>query len=164
MGSRPGSSGGTCARTRGSSSSAELLGMAELAELGDVAAEEERDRPVDDYSELSLDERELVQVVRPRHPPAEEAVQVEAEHLRDALVPAEGRDLAEHAVAVRLRGPGQVLREPARLTEGVLAGRWIGPVAARVRDERAVAERPRVLVPAHAKQLVHLDPALVVQR
>src|SRR4051812_47756520 len=138
--------------------------MAELAELGDVAAEEERDRPVDDYSELSLDERELVQVVRARHPPAEEAVEVQAEHLRDALVPAEGRDLAEHAVAVRLGRPGQVLREPPRLAEGVLAGGWVWPVAARVRDERAIAERPHVLVPAHTEQLIYFHPALLVQR
>src|SRR4051812_48360064 len=116
--------------------------MAELAELGDVAAEEERDRPVDDYSELSLDERELVQVVRARHPPAEEAVEVQAEHLRDALVPAEGRDLAEHAVAVRLGRPGQVPREAPGLAKRVLAGRRGGAGAARVPHERAGAHPP----------------------
>jgi hypothetical protein len=136
----------------------------ELAELCDVAAEEERHRPVDDDADLPLHKWELVQVVRARDPPAEEAVQVQAEHLRDALVSAEGCDLAEHAVAVRLGRPGQVLREPACLAEGVLAGRRVGPVAARVGDERTVAERPHVLVPANPKQLVHLDAALLVQR
>src|SRR5437762_5886170 len=68
--------------------SAELLRMTEPAELRDVAAEEERHGPVDDDPRLSLGKGELVQVVRARHPPAEEAVQAQAEHLRDALVAA----------------------------------------------------------------------------
>ena len=77
--------------------------VAEHAELGDVAAEEERRRPVDDDAELPRQERQLVQVVRPRHEPAGEAAQPHPEHVGDALVAAERRDLAEHPVAVRLR-------------------------------------------------------------
>ena len=109
-------------------------------------------------------ERELVQVVGARHPPAEEAVEAQAEHLGDPLVPAERRDLAEHLVAVRLWRAGQVLRQAPGLAERVLARGRVGPVALRVGDERAVAERPDMLVPAHAKHLVDLDAALLVER
>src|ERR1700756_1156388 len=98
---------------------AELVGMAELAELRDVTAEEEGHRPVDDDPELPLRQRELVQVVGACHPPAEEAVQVEAQHLRDPLVPAQCGDLAEHAIAIRLGRSGEIAREPASLAEGV---------------------------------------------
>jgi len=137
---------------------------AELSELGDVAAEEERHRPVDDDPELPLRERELVQVVRPRHPPAGEAAQAQAEHLRDPLVPAERRHLAQHSVAVRLRRPDEVPREAPSLAECVLGRRRVGTVAARVRDARAVTERPHVLLPVYAEQLADLDAALLVER
>src|SRR5205823_799420 len=99
-----------------------------------------------------------------RHPPADEAAQAQAENLGDAFVPAERGDLAEHPVAVRLGWPREVLGEPPGLAEGVLAGRRIGPVAARVRDIGTVAERPDVLVATHAQKLVDLDMALLVER
>ena len=90
-------------------------------------------------------ERQLVQVVRPGHEPAEEAAQREAEHVGDPLVAAERRDLAEHAVAVRLGVAGQVLREPSGLAERVLGGRRVGPARCRpFGTPRAVAERPDV--------------------
>ena len=108
-------------------------------------------------------ERELVQVVRPGHPPAEETAEAKAEHLGDPLVTAERRDLAEHSIAVRLGRPGQVLREAAGLAKRVLAGRRVGRVAAGVRDTCAVAERPYVLVPPYAEQVVDLDAALLVE-
>ena len=102
-------------------------------------------RPVGDDAELPREQRQLVQVVRPRHPPAEEPAQGQAHHLGDALVPAERGHLAHHPVAVRLRVAPEVLREPPRLAERVLARRRVGQLAARVRDARAVAERPHVL-------------------
>src|SRR5256885_11515044 len=82
---------------------AEPMAMPEHAELGDVALEEKRDGPVGDHPELPRNERELVEVVRPRDEPTEEAAELEAQHLGDALAPAQGRDLAEHPVAVGLR-------------------------------------------------------------
>ena len=138
--------------------------MAEAPELHDVAAEEQRGRPVGDDAELPREQRQLVQVVRPRHPPAEEAAQGQAHHLGDALVPAERGHLAHHPVAVRLGIALEVLREPPRLAERVLARRRVRQLAARVRDARAVAERPHVLVAAHAQQLVHLDAPALVER
>src|SRR5437764_4468314 len=104
------------ARRRSSASDiAERLRVPEHPELGDVAAEEERGRPIRDDAELPREERELVQVVRAGHEPAGEAAEAQAEHVGDPLVAAERRDLAEHAVAVR---PGlaaaEVLREAAR--------------------------------------------------
>ena len=54
---------------------------------------------------LRLEQRQLVEVVRPGHEPAEEAAQADAEHVGDALVAAERRHLAEHPVAVRLTSP-----------------------------------------------------------
>ena len=90
---------------RSSSAIAEPPRVTEHAQLGDVAAEEERDRPVGDDAELSGEKRQLVEVVRPRHDPAEEAAQRDAEDERDPFVAAERRDLPERAVAVGPRGP-----------------------------------------------------------
>src|SRR3989304_7117112 len=88
--------------------------MAEDGELDYVAPEEERHRPVEDDAELPRYERELVQVVRPRDPPPGEPAQAHSGDLGDALVVPERRDLAEHAVAVRLGRSRQILGEPAR--------------------------------------------------
>src|SRR5919205_2335372 len=85
-----------------SSDVAKALGMAEHPELGDVAAEEERGRPVGDDAQLPREERELVQVVRPCHEPAREADQAQPEHVGYPLVAAERCHLPEHSVAVRL--------------------------------------------------------------
>src|SRR5688500_14251305 len=87
---------------------AEAARMPEPAELGDVAAEEERDRPVDDDAYLPGQDGELQEVVRAREEPAGEAAQRDAQHVCDALVAAERRNLAEHAVAVRLHVAGEV--------------------------------------------------------
>jgi hypothetical protein len=46
--------------------------VAERAELDDVAAEEEGDRPVGDDTDLPREEWELVEVIRPGAEPAEE--------------------------------------------------------------------------------------------
>src|SRR6185312_13741177 len=104
-----------------------------------------------------LRERQLVEVVRASDEPAEEAAEAQADDIGDPLVAAERRDLAEHPVAVRLRVAAQVLREPARLAERVLARRWVGRRAARVRHARAVAERPDTGDAAHPQELVDLD-------
>src|SRR3954451_1874701 len=145
----------------------------EHRELGDVAAEEEPDRPVGDHAELSRHERELVEVVRPRDEPADEAAEAEAEDVGDPLVPAERRDLAEHSVAIGLRLSAEVLREAAGLAERVLARRWI-ELAGRgfVRHPGTVAERPHVLTlldterraDLHASLLVHREPELAYDR
>ena len=75
-----------------------------MPELGDVAAEEERDGPVgDDTRASAMSSGQLVEVVRPRDEPAEEAAEAEAEDVGDPLVAAERRHLAEHPVAVGLR-------------------------------------------------------------
>src|SRR5215471_16439639 len=128
-----------------SSAIAQALGMPELPELRDVAREEQPDRPVDQDAELPRYERQLVQVVCPRDPPAEEAAEREAEDVGDALVPPERRHLAEHAVAVRLRLAGQVFRESPRLAERVLTGGRVERArCCLVRDAGAVAERPHI--------------------
>ena len=106
-----------------------------------------------DHAQLPREERQLVEVVRPRDEPAEEAGEAEAEHVGDALVAAERGHLAEHAVAVRLRLAGEVLGEAAGLAERVLRGRRVD-LAGRgeVRDGGAVAERPDVLVALDAQR------------
>src|SRR3954453_10542645 len=139
----------------------QTMRMSENRELDDVAFEEQGDRPVDDHAELPGDERELVEVVRPRHEPPGETAEPYAEDVGDALVPAEGRDLPEHPVAVRLGVPGEGLRETPRLARRVLARRRVGTVGLRVRNAGAVAERPHVLVAANAQELVDLDAAPV---
>src|SRR5437763_10690631 len=106
--------------SQSASTSLKSLRVSERAELGDVAAEEERRRPVGHDAQLPGQQRQLVEVVRPRDEPAGEAAQVEAEHVRDPLVAAERGDLAEHAVAIRLQLAAEVLREPAGLAESVL--------------------------------------------
>src|ERR1700742_2950405 len=97
---------------RASSSRIEAIRMAEHRELGDVAAEEERGRPVGHDAQLPGEERQLVEVVRPRDEPADEPGEAQADHVGDALVAAERRDLSEHAVAVRLPLADEVLGEP----------------------------------------------------
>src|SRR3954451_5717343 len=70
----------------------ETLRVSEAAELREVAAEEERYRPVDDHARPALRQRELVQVVCPRHEPAREAAESDAEDIGNALVASERRD------------------------------------------------------------------------
>src|SRR2546423_10493656 len=114
--------------------------MAEHSELGDVAAEEERDRPVDHDAELSREERELVEVVAAGDEPAREAGEPQAEHVGDALVAAECRHLPEHPIAVGLWLACEVLGQAASLAQGVLRRRRIRLGAGTVRYARAVAE------------------------
>src|SRR6266550_4171357 len=73
------------AKARSNSLIAEPLRMTQHAELGDVAAEEERHRPVRDHAQLSREQRQLVEVVRPCDPPAREAAELEAHDVGDAL-------------------------------------------------------------------------------
>src|SRR5437588_7010124 len=96
-----------------SSDITESLRVAEHPELGDVAAEEERGRPVGDHAQLPREERELVQVVRAGDEPAGEAAQADPQDVRDPLVAAERRHLAEHPVVVRTRLAADVLRQAA---------------------------------------------------
>src|SRR2546430_8588872 len=100
---------------RSSSLIAEPARMPEHSELRDVASEQERDGPVDDDSELSREEGELVEVVRPGDEPAGEAAQWQAEHEGDAFVSPQRRDLAEGPVSVRLGATGQGLHEATSL-------------------------------------------------
>src|ERR671923_933399 len=151
---------------RRSSDIAERLRVPEHAELGDVAAEEERGRPVGDDAQLPREERELVQVVRAGDEPAGEAAQPHAEHVGDPLVAAKRRHLAEHAVAVRAGlAAAEVPGQAPRLAERVLAGRRGGlPGGGRVRNARAVAEGPDPLEPLHAQRAVDDDAAALVER
>src|SRR5512132_3658856 len=150
---------------RASSLRIESVWVAEHRELDDVAAEEERGRPVGDDAQLPREERQLVKVVRPRDEPAEEAGEAEADHVGDALVTAERGHLAEHSVAVGLPLADEVLGEAAGLAERVLRGGRID-VARRggVGDRGSVADRPDMLVPVDPQRLVHLDAAALVER
>ncbi len=126
--------------------------MAEHRELDDVAAEEQRDRPVDDDAQLPREQRELVQVVRPRHEPAGEAPEVEARDLRDALEAAERRDLAEHAVAVRLRARrsgSSRAGAPGGARAGTSAGRRL-PASSRSSPQRSRRAPTRRRTPRRA--------------
>jgi hypothetical protein len=58
---------------------AERARVSEHRQLGDVAAEEEPDRPVRDDTELPPDERQLVEVVRARDEPTDEPAEAQAE-------------------------------------------------------------------------------------
>src|SRR3954453_19407158 len=128
--------------------------MAEATELGDVARERERDGPVGDDAQLPREERQLVEAVRPRQEPADEAARAESRADEDALVAAERPRLPEHPVAVGLEVAREVLREAARLAEGVLGGRRVRRVRGGVRHAGPVAERPRVLDADDAQVLV----------
>ena len=122
------------------------MAAAEHRELGDVAPEEERHRPVDDDAELPRQQGELVQVIRPADEPAEEAAEAKSHHVGDSLVPAECGHLAQHPVAVGAHVATKVLGQPAGLAKGVLAGGRVGVVGRRrVGHVRAVSERPDVL-------------------
>src|SRR5262249_49202537 len=101
----------------------------------------------------------------PGHEPTGEAAQECAGDLRDALVPPERRDLAEHAVLVRVPRAGQVLREPPRLPQRVLARRRVVlPGCRGVRNTGAVAERPNVVDSFHLQRRLDLDPPALVER
>ncbi len=139
--------------------------MAEHAQLGDVATEEERHRPVGDHAQLARGERKLEEMVRARHPPAGKAAEAKAEDIGDPLVAPERRHLAEHPVAIRLGRPRQVLREPSRLAQRVLGGRRVGLARRRlVRHCGAVPERPHVLASLDPEIAVDADPSALVQR
>src|SRR5436189_3491645 len=130
-------------RQRSRSVTAEPPRVPEHAQLGDVPAEEERDRPVGHDAKLPGEERQLVEVVRPRHEPADGPTQGHAEDQGDPLVAAERGDLAEHAEAVGLRVSAEVLREAPRLAQRVLRGGRVRARRSLVRYAGAVAERPQ---------------------
>src|SRR5690242_15314994 len=115
--------------------------MAEGAELCDVAPEEQRDGPVDDDPQLPGEERQLVQMVRPREEPAEEAAQAQPEHVGDPLVASERRRLAEHAVAV---GTSSTPAKPAACSSASRASSTHGSI----RASTAGASSGRVTLPA----------------
>src|SRR5262245_15579465 len=139
--------------------------VAQHPQFGDVAAEQERDRPVRDDAQLAGHERKLVQVVRSRDEPAGEAAQAQAKDVGDPAVAAERRHLSEHAIAVGLGVAAQVPGEASGLAERVLRGRRIRVFGRRsIGDARAVAERPDVLVALDAHELVDLDAAAIVER
>src|SRR3954466_16421635 len=83
------------ARAR-SSAIAEPPRVPEHRELGDVASEEERGRPVGHDAQLPREQGELVEVVAAGDEPADEAGQPRTGDVGDALVAAERGDLAEH--------------------------------------------------------------------
>src|SRR6266508_2455094 len=139
--------------------------VSEHAELGDVATEEEGHRPVGDDPKLSGEQRELVQVIGTSHEPAEEAAQPQTEDICNAFVTAQGGHLPQHAVLVGTRAATEVLRQPACLAEGVLAGGRIETTRRRlVRDAGTVAERPDVFEALDLEQGVHHHPPTVVER
>src|SRR3954469_1618871 len=104
---------------------AEAPRVAEHRELGDVAAEEERGRPVGYNAQLPREQGQLVEVVAAGHEPADEAGEPCTGDVGDSLVPAERGALAEHPVAVGANLPCDVLREPACLPQGVLRRRRV---------------------------------------
>src|ERR671910_509953 len=112
---------------RASSSATETPGLLEDTQFGDVAPEEERHRPVGHDTQLPGKQRQLVEVIGPRHPPAEEALEREAEHRRDALVATKSRDLAQTPVAIGLWFAGEVLRQASCLAQCMLARGRVTP-------------------------------------
>src|SRR6187549_1079310 len=127
--------------------------MPEPRELGDVAAEEERGRPVDDDADLPRDERQLKEVIAARDKPAGKATDTYSEHVRNPLVATERRHLPQHPVGVRTRLAADVLGESARLPERVLASRRVDAARCRlVRHGRTVAERPKSFVSLDAQE------------
>ena len=58
--------------------------MAEFAELGDVAAKEESNRPVGDEAGFAGETGRREQVVGAAHPPRQPAAHEQASHLRDS--------------------------------------------------------------------------------
>ena len=143
----------------------EPFGMTEAPELDDVTAEQRGVRRVGPTTRSFREkQRELVEVVRPRHPPAEEAAQG-AGPITSAmpLYLAERGHLADHP---ELDGRGSPWRffasaAPAGARAGTSAESGSRLRASGTRAQSA--ERPHVLVAAHAQQLVHLDASALVQ-
>src|ERR1700722_13973341 len=67
----------------------ELRGVSELAELGGVAAEEQRDGPVDEQAQLALGSGHVRHVVGPRQEPCGEAAPADPQGARDGLMATE---------------------------------------------------------------------------
>src|SRR5215211_559131 len=150
---------------RASTSATEPPGLLEDAQLGDVAPEEERHCPIGHDTQLPGEQRQLVEVIGPRHPPAEEALEREAEYRRDALVPTERRDLAQCSVAIGPQLAADVLRQASCLAQCMLARRRVDLARGGcVRHRRAVAERPDVFRALDAQELVDLNSPPLVER
>src|SRR5918995_7035902 len=150
---------------RASSSATETPGLLEDTQFGDVAPEEERHRPVGHDTQLPGKQRQLVEVIGPRHPPAEEALEREAEHRRDALVATKSRDLAQTPVAIGLWFAGEVLRQASCLAQCMLARGRVDPArGGGVRHRRAVAERPDVVGAVDVQQLADSNSPSLVER
>ena len=113
-----------------------------------------------------LSERQLVQVVRPRDEPAGESPEVHPGYLRDALEAAECRDLAEHAVAVRLRVAGRG-SSPVAAPAGVRAGSSAGRRRRASSCSGLAAQSPSAqtsLVPSTRSVASTSDASAVVER
>src|SRR5438132_7386904 len=142
----------------GKASRIESLRLTEHSELGDVPPEEERRSPIGDDAQLSRQQRQLVEVVRPRNEPAGEAAEEKTGNLRDPFVASERRDLAEHAIPVWPRLAGDVLHEPACLAKRVLARRRVELAGSRqIRNACAVAECPHVRKSLDLQRRLNLD-------
>src|SRR3954449_1806480 len=107
----------------------EWLGVADRADLGGVTTKWKSDRPVDDRTDLPGESRDLAHVVAARHPPGDEAAELQAPDLADGLVaPEVDEGLASQVVkALRLgrdaEFAGDVVSDRRPLAHGH-RGRW----------------------------------------
>src|SRR6185503_2705980 len=95
---------------------------AQHRELGHVAPEERRGRPVREHSQAPGQERKLEHVVATGEQPAWDSPYAELADHRDAVATPERGHLASRAIAIRTRGAPEVPGERARLAQGVLTG------------------------------------------
>jgi hypothetical protein len=145
--------------------------MAELAELGRVAPEEQADGPVRDQPQPPLGARHEREVVGPGEEPRGEAAPLDAERLGHRLMTAH---VDEDALGLVTEAPAlgaaahrleDVVGGDLPLAEPVLGGRRRGVAGSRgIRDGRGVADRPHVGVALDLARRIGREPAAVGER
>src|SRR5207245_6757771 len=109
-----------------------------------------------------LEAWQLAQVDRPPEPPRDESREPDAEDVRDAGPPADGRELPQRRETEGLLRPAEdggdhVARDGSALAERVLSRGGMEAAGAAIGHQRAVAERPHPWPVRHFEELVHED-------
>ena len=130
---------------------------AELPQLGEVAAEQQADVPVDEQARLAAHAGHREQVVGAGEQPRRRAAPLDPERRRDGLAPPEVDERAERLVAERLRssrcrsprrrcarrcGPGAASAGTSAASAACSSSRGRGPPRSRRSPRRCRARRP----------------------
>ncbi len=138
-------------------------------DAAEVARKDQQPRPVKTHLHAAGPGRELEQVDPAPGEPRPETGELEAEHLGDSAVTADGAELAQHLEAKRPGGPAahhahDVLRTLPALALGELAGGRRGLAIMGIDDAGAVAGGPGIGAAAQAHVRLGEQPALFLGR